>query len=166
VKPLVRAVRPALPPSSACRWCSLAPDSSQARNAVPICTPSASRASAATTPRASAIPHAVTTGTWTTSATCGTGEKVPVSDSSDDRKKEPRCPPASKPEATTTSTPASCRATASSGVVAVPIVTIPCIRHSSRTSRGGMPKVKLKAGTFASRTTRTWSSKRVGAFGL
>jgi hypothetical protein len=52
------------------------------------------------------------------------------------------------------STPASSSATASSGVVAVPIVTMPFARHSSRISPGGMPKMKLNTGTFASSTTR------------
>ena len=50
---------------------------------------------------------------------------MPVSDSSDLRRNDPRCPPASKPEATITSTPAFSSATASPAVVAVPIVTIP-----------------------------------------
>ena len=58
-------------------------------------------------PRALAMPPAATTGTPIRSTTWGTREKVPVSDPSDGRRKEPRCPPASKLEATTTSTPAS-----------------------------------------------------------
>ena len=60
-------------------------------------------------------------GTDTRSATCGTSENVPVSESSDARRNDPRCPPASKPEATITSTFAFCNSIASSGVVAVPM---------------------------------------------
>ena len=41
---------------------------------------------------------------------------MPTSESSATRRKAPRCPPASAPDATTTSTPASSSATASSGV--------------------------------------------------
>ena len=42
----------------------------------------------------------------------------------------------------------------SSGVVAVPIVTMFFARHSSRISLGGIPKMKLNTGTFASSNTR------------
>jgi hypothetical protein len=52
------------------------------------------------------------------------------------------------------SAPACSSAMASSGVVAVPMVTMLRRRHSSRISRGGMPQMKLKTGTFASRTAR------------
>ena len=65
-----------------------------------------SQASAATTPRASAMPPAAITGTGpTASTTAGTSVSVEV---------VPRtCPPASPPWATITSTPASAAATAS-----------------------------------------------------
>src|SRR6202790_2715367 len=39
-------------------------------------------------------------------------------------------------------------------------------RHSSKTSLGGIPKMKLNTGTFASSKTRTWSSNRAGEYGL
>src|SRR4051794_20735755 len=48
LKPRVREVCPACSPSNASRCSALAPDSLQARNTVPIWTPSAPRASAAT----------------------------------------------------------------------------------------------------------------------
>ena len=49
-------------PSSAARCSAVVPDSCVARNAEPIWTPSAPRASAAAMPRASAMPPAATTG--------------------------------------------------------------------------------------------------------
>ena len=48
----------------------------------------------------------------------------------------------------------------------MPIVTIRFRRHSSSTSLGGMPKMKLKAGTPASSNTLAWSSKRAGTYAL
>ena len=91
----------------------------------------------------------------------GTSDIVPVRESSEPEERT-AMPPASKPEAAMASTPACSSAAASSGVVAVPIVTIPFALHSSRTSAGGTPKMKLMTGTFASSSTRTWSSKRAG----
>ena len=45
---------------------------------MPICTPDAPSAKAAATPRASAMPPAAITGTFTASAICGTSAKVPI----------------------------------------------------------------------------------------
>jgi hypothetical protein len=126
VKPQVSAVCLASPLRSALRCSVLAPDSSHARKAVPICTPAAPRAKAATMPRASPMPPAATTGSLTASTTCGTSAMVPVRESSDGCRKEPRWPPASKPEATITSTPACSRAIASSTVVAVQSERLSC----------------------------------------
>ena len=106
MKPFVNAVCPALRRRKVSRCRRLAPDSSHARNTVPIWTASAPRARAAITPRASPIPPAAMTGKSTTSTTSGTSDSVPVSESSAGRRNDPRCPPASKPEATTASTPA------------------------------------------------------------
>jgi hypothetical protein len=106
VNPFVKAVRPALRRRRVSRCRRLAPDSSHARNTVPIWTASAPRASEAITPRASPIPPAAITDTSTMSTTCGTSDSVPVSESSAGRRNEPRCPPASKPEAAMASTPA------------------------------------------------------------
>src|SRR5260370_40745409 len=40
------------------------------------------------------------------------------------------------------------------------------IWHSFKISLGGIPKMKLNTGTFASSNTRAWSSNRVGEYGL
>ena len=63
-----------------------------------------------------------------------------------------------KPDATTTSTPDLSSATASSTVVAAPMVTIDRRRHSSGTGIGGTPNTKLKTGGLASRSAETCSS--------
>ena len=113
------------------------PDSWVARNAEPIWTPSAPRASAAAMPRASAMPPAATTGARTSSATTATSGSVPTSESSArsaGTRRGARRP--RRPRRRSTSTPASSSATASSGVVAVPSVTIPRSRGAS--SRPGV----------------------------
>src|ERR1700733_8454725 len=46
------------------------------------------------------------------------------------------------------------------------MVTMPFARHSSRISLAGIPKMKLNTCTFASSSTRTWSSNRFGECGL
>ena len=66
------------------------PDSSVARNAVPICTPSAPSASAATIPLASAMPPAAMTGARTSSTAIRTSGSVPTSESSACARKAPR----------------------------------------------------------------------------
>ena len=99
------------------------------------------------------------TGTRTASTTCGMSETLPMRESVAERRNEPRWPPPSNPEATIKSSPACSRATASSGVVAVPIVLIPCLRHSVNISAGGIPKVKLSTGARASMTAATCAPK-------
>lgn len=82
------------------------PVSGQRSSAVPICTALAPRASAAATPRPSAIPPAAMTGTrrWSTrrgsSVNSPTDVRSAVSGSN-----APRCPPASIPWATIASAP-------------------------------------------------------------
>ena len=69
-------------------------------NSVPICTPSAPRASAATIACPEAMPPAAISGSVVACLTCGMSVMVVVSSL-------PLCPPASKPSATMASTPAS-----------------------------------------------------------
>ena len=76
-----------------------AEDSSDATNLVPICTPSAPRTIAASILLPSMIPPAAIKGICIVFATSGTRQNVVVSSM-------PLCPPASKPSATTASTPA------------------------------------------------------------
>ena len=64
-------------PSSSARCSAVVPDSCVARNAEPICTPSAPRASAAAMPRASAMPPAAMTGARTSAATIGDERQRP-----------------------------------------------------------------------------------------
>ncbi len=70
--------------------------SSATRKAVPICTPTAPRAKAATKPAPSAMPPAPMTGMDTAWHTAGMRAMVASS---------PMCPPASVPSATTASAP-------------------------------------------------------------
>jgi len=78
-------------------------------------------------------------GRFTASDICGIRDIVPIRESSAFRINDPRCPPASKPDATMMSTPASARTLASFTVVAVPINTMPSRLHSSSTYFGGTP---------------------------
>ena len=166
VKPRVSSVpSPCAALRSAARWAGCAFDSSQARNAVPICTAWAPSASAAAMPRPSAIPPAAMTGARTASATCGTSATVPIKDASADRRKEGRWPPASAPVATMASTPAASSARASSTVVAVPMVRMPCDRQRSRIAGGGTPKMKLTIGGRASISAAACSSNTGSAAG-
>ena len=93
----VSVVRRASALNSFARCSGAAFDSSQARNAVPICAAAAPSFSAAATPRPSAMPPAAMTGTFTVSTTCGISASVPVRQSSGSRRNETRWPPASKP---------------------------------------------------------------------
>src|SRR5215207_2624070 len=91
-----------------CFQASLTLISVEARKRVPTSAPWAPRASAAATPRPSAIPPAATTGTAPARSTSsGTSTIVPS---------QPPWPPASPPWATSTSAPA---ASAVSGLLAV-----------------------------------------------
>ena len=149
---------------NAARWRGLAPESSHPRNAVPSCTPCAPSARAASTPRASAMPPAATTGTSTRSTICGTSAIVPVNESSAVRRNEPRWPPASKPDATITSIPARASAAPSSGVVAVPIVAMPSLgigrgsrrRHSVDEAHHGHALVQQVHDLIFERKRRVW----------
>ena len=121
----VSEVRRASGLNSFSRCSGAAFDSSQARNAVPICAAAAPSFSAAAIPRPSAMPPAAITGAFTVSTTCGikrqrTGEAILRL-----LRNDTRCPPASKPVATIASTPASSSSLASAGVVAAPTVTMP-----------------------------------------
>ena len=95
----VRTVSPSFASTIARLYLSCADDSMVAANRVPIWTPCAPRANAASICLPFAIPPAAITGTETASTTCGTRANVAVSSM-------PLCPPASKPSATTASTPA------------------------------------------------------------
>ena len=92
-----------VPPSPAamqrCLKASLAELSALRANTVPICTPSAPIAMAASTCCPQAMPPAAMTGSCTAWHTAGMSDRVVVSSL-------PLCPPASKPSATMASTPA------------------------------------------------------------
>ncbi|MNX28473.1 hypothetical protein D3C86_585820 [compost metagenome] len=80
---------------------SCAEDSTDAAKRLPTCTPSAPNTIAASIPRPVAIPPAPIKGISICSLTIGIKVRVVVSSL-------PLCPPASKPSATTASTPACC----------------------------------------------------------
>lgn len=87
---------------------------------VPICTPSAPRVMAAATDFPEDIPPAAITGREQDSTTLGIKVSVVVSS-------RPLCPPASKPSATTASTPASFRLSLRTGHYWITCTTvIPC----------------------------------------
>ncbi|MNG29138.1 hypothetical protein D3C84_1145150 [compost metagenome] len=78
VNTLVTAVSLSLAVRNALWWEGLTLASGVNRYAVPTCTAEAPSMKAAATPRASAIPPAAITGTFTASTTCGTRAKVPT----------------------------------------------------------------------------------------
>ena len=86
--------------TQSCLKASLAELSSLTANSVPICTPSAPSAIAASIALPEPMPPAAINGSEMASRTCGMSAKVVVSSL-------PLWPPASKPSATTASTPAS-----------------------------------------------------------
>ena len=136
------------------------PLSGQPRNAVPSCTPSAPRVSAAAIPRPSMTPPACSTG----SATCVDDWRARARPRRPGRARttrgtSPGGRPPRSPARRSRRFPPRSSATASSTVVAVPRITQPA---SLTCSRGGMPKVKLNTGTRSSATTASCSSTRPG----
>ncbi len=118
-------------------------ESEVSRNRVPIATPAAPYASAATRPRPSKKPPAATTGIRTASTTCGSSTLVATS---------PVCPPPSPPCTSTASAPhaatfSACRRAPTDG-----ITTTPAAFSSAISSR---------EGARAKEATRTPSSSRI-----
>ncbi len=111
--------------------------SGQGRNAVPICTPAAPSANAATIPRAFPIPPVAITGTFTASTTCGKSANRPTWVAISSVKNIPRCPPASSPCAITASQPFASRKRASATVVA---------EHSSLQPAAFTPATNVASG--------------------
>ncbi len=144
-------------------WASGAPDSGQGRKAVPSCAADAPACIADTISWPSIKPPVAITGMLTAAAVARTRSSVGTIDDSNESKNVPRCAPASKPCATTASTPACSNWRASSTVVAVPTMAMPRALRRAIASRSGMPKVKLKIGGRASSTASSCAGNGSGA---
>ena len=167
VKILVRVVLLSCACFSAARCSAEVLASGVSRKAVPICTPAAPSASAATMPRPSPMPPAAITGTFTASTTCGTSAIVPAWRAMSSFRNMPRWPPASLPWAMTASQPCPSSQRASSADVAELMTSIPASFTRLSSAASGMPKWKLTTLGLNSSTTShiaAVNGARVGAF--
>lgn len=138
-----------------------APDSGQARKAVPSCAASAPAASSAAIceprmrPPAAMIGRATASRTWATSASSPTAAVPSAWGSS---RWVPWWPPASTPWTHTASAPACWAVRASSTEVAVTTVYVPALRRAARAAEEGQPKVNETTGTGSSRRMASLAS--------
>src|SRR5476649_2379712 len=134
-------------------------DSSQTRNAVPICTACAPASSARLISAPSMMPPAAITGISTAATTCGSNSNVVSVASVCGTRKVPRWPPDSTPEAITASAPMAAQACASATVVMVPMTKISASRKRATCEALKISKVKLATLGRSSSNISNWTLK-------